>query len=80
LLNEDEIAELKTLALDQLKTQPNHEYARWYFARPLYLPQDYDGAIREFAFLERICPTWKAERIEPYVREIEKQHMGSEAK
>ena len=80
LLNEDKLAELKTLALDQLKTQPNHEYARWYLARALYLSQDYDGAIREFAFLERICPTWKAEHIEPYVREIEKERQGSETK
>jgi hypothetical protein len=80
LLHENKLAELKALALDQLKDQPNHEYARWYLARALYLSQDYDGAIREFAFLERICPTWKAEHIEPYLLEIEKLRQGSETK
>lgn len=80
LLDEDKLVELKALTLDKLKTQPNHEYARWYLARALYLSQDYDGAIREFAFLERIRPTWKAEHIDPYLREIEKQRQGSETK
>ena len=80
LLCENKLAELKTLALDRLSEQPNHEYARWYLARALYLAEDYDGAIREFAFLERICPTWKPDHIDPYVREIEKQRQGSEVK
>lgn len=72
LLHENKLPELKALAIDQLKDQPNHEYGRWYLARALYLSKDFDSAIREFAALERICPTWKAEHIEPYLREIEK--------
>jgi hypothetical protein len=78
LLNENKLGELKTLALCRLKEQPNHEYARWYLARALYLTDDYDDAIREFAYLQRICPTWKVEHIDPYLHEIEKRRQGSE--
>ena len=80
LLCKNKLAELKSLAFDRLSEQPNYEYARWYLARALYLDEDYDGAIREFAVLERICPSWKADHIDPYVREIEKRRQGSETR
>ncbi|MDD4928404.1 MAG: hypothetical protein PHP85_03875 [Gallionella sp.] len=77
LLHCNKLAELKALALERLQAHPNHEYARWYLARALYLDEDYEGAIREFSELKRICPSWKAEHIDPFMQEIEKrQHMA----
>lgn len=76
LLNENKLSELKALSLERLKEHPNHEYARWYLARALYLDKDYEGATREFSELKRICPSWNSEHIDPFVQEIEKrQHM-----
>lgn len=76
LLNENKLSELKALSLERLNEHPNHEYARWYLARALYLDKDYEGAIREFSELKRICPSWNSEHIEPFIQEIEKrQHM-----
>ena len=73
LLKENKLPELKAFALERLNGHPNHEYARWYLARALYLDEDYEGAIREFAELKRICPSWNSEHIEPFVQEIEKR-------
>ncbi|MDD4928479.1 MAG: hypothetical protein PHP85_04295 [Gallionella sp.] len=77
LLNENKLSELKALSLERLNEHPNHEYARWYLARALYLDKDYEGAIREFSELKRICPSWNSEHIDPFIQEIEKrQHMA----
>ena len=76
LLNKNKLTELKALTLERLRDHPNHEYARWYLARALYLDGDYEGATREFSELKRICPSWKSEHIDPFMQEIEKrQHM-----
>ena len=80
LLKENKLSELKALSLERLNEHPNHEYARWYLARALYLDEDYEGAIREFSELKRICPSWNSEHIEPFIQEIEKrQHMAGSA-
>lgn len=76
LLNENRLSELKALTLERLRDHPNHEYARWYLARALYLDEDYERAIHEFSELKRICPSWNSEHIDPFMQEIEKrQHM-----
>ena len=78
LLHENKLPELKALTLERLRDHPNHENARWYLARALYLDEDFEGAIREFSELVRICPSWKSEHIDPFMQEIEKrQHMAS---
>ena len=70
LLKQDRLSELKAHALEQLATHPNHEYAHWYLARALYLERDYEGARKEFDILEQLCPSWKAEHIDPYLQTI----------
>lgn len=80
LLREDKLGELKRLAREQLDCEPNHEYARWYLARALYLDGDHDGARCEFIELERRCPSWKGDHIDPYLRAIEQRCQGVDAK
>ena len=76
LLNQNKLSELKALSLERLNEHPNHEYARWYLARALYLDKDCEGAIREFSELKRICPSWSSDHIDPFIQEIEKrQHI-----
>lgn len=72
LFQENKLPALKALALERLQDNPNHEYARWYLARTLYVERDFDAALREFSELQRICPSWNVEHISPFVAEIER--------
>ena len=74
LLRENRLPELKTHVQERLKTQPNHEYAHWYLARAFYLEGDHEGASREFVILENLCPSWKADHIEPFLQTMKSQN------
>lgn len=71
LLKQNRLAELKAHAAERLSTHPNHEYARWYLARALYLDGDRESARREFDVLAKLCPSWRDEHIDPFLRELE---------
>jgi hypothetical protein len=70
LYEQNKASELKAFALERLADHPNHETARWYLAKALYLERDFDGALRELSEVERLCPSWKAEYIDPLVEKI----------
>ena len=70
LFEANKLIELKSLCTGTLAQQPNHVQARWHLARTLLLDGDLDASAREFEALRRICPTWDAEYVAPYVQEI----------
>jgi hypothetical protein len=70
LFDTNKLVELKTLCRSTLAHQPNHVQARWHLGRTLILEGDLDAATREFEALRRVCPTWDADYIAPYVQEM----------
>ena len=70
LFDNNKLVELKSLCVGTLADQPNHVQARWHLARTLLLEGDLDASSREFEALRRICPSWDADYLAPYVQEI----------
>jgi hypothetical protein len=79
LLKQNRLAELKAHVAERLTTHPNHEYARWYLARALYLEGDRESAQREFAVLARLCPSWRDQHIDPFLRELEGERTDAKS-
>jgi hypothetical protein len=80
LYDSNKLADVIARSRAALAEHPNHEYARWYLARALYLQSDFVASRREFEELCRICPSWRKAHIEPYLEEIERQQPSSDKK
>jgi hypothetical protein len=79
LLEQNKLSDLKTRMLERLESHPNFDYAHWYLARALYLEGDDDAALREFAILKKLSPSWNASHIDPYVKTIHERRNAAKS-